>query len=255
MDALADRHCSLQPLVLRSGLVLLAACHISRPPVAAPVQVDTTIVFTVAPESSGSFPQLPNPEQTSPDGDLLADPSAMPCDQSVPRDTTGWRTVSTTIPTRYLRAITLRLPPQYAAFPDRSSEEDSEPYAEDRPMWEHILGSWWTIPVGARDPSLPSSFAIWIGPRQGFPSVGVSGSLPRQVRFEECRLDAPVGRINVAIFTVVDSAYGRLLRTQYVSAYWLLTDGAWLTAMGDGPERPSPTDFLFVLRTVRVLPR
>ena len=240
---------------MRSGLALLAACHIGRPPDAALVQVDTTMVFTVVPESSGSFPQLPNPEHTGPEGGLLADPSATGCGQSVAPDTIGWRTLSTTIPTKHLRAISLRLPPQYAAFPDRSSQEDSEAYAEDRPMWEHIMGSWWTIPAGVRDPSLASSFAIWIGPREGFPSVGVSGGQPRQVQFEECRLDAPVGRVNVVIFTVADSVYGQLRRTQYVSAYWRLSDGAWLTAMGDGPEGRSATEFLFVLRTLRVLPR
>src|SRR5690348_12316973 len=99
-------------------------------------------------------------------------------------------------------------------------------------------------------PSKPrASFGVWIGPDGRYPTVGVSPT-PRQVDLHECRLDVSGVQAYAVLFTLADSTGAR---TRYVSAYWPLEDGVWLSALGDSPESLGPTDFLFALRSMKVL--
>ena len=66
----------------------------------------------------------------------------------------------------------------------------------------------------------------------------------------ECRLDVSGMLAHVVLFTLQDSTGAR---TRYVGAYWSLDDGVWLSALGDSPESLGLTDFLFTLRSMKVV--
>jgi hypothetical protein len=210
-------------------------------------RVDTTFVFVADSGSSTTFPLLterPRAER------FLADPDPPPCAVSAPPDTSEWRVDTAPGNSRYIQRITLLLPTAYEPFDRQHLPDRPDTFRETGAYWEHSLGSWWFIkPDATPAEHAVASFGVWIGPDGRYPTVGVSPT-PRQVDLHECRLDVSGVQAYAVLFTLADSTGAR---TRYVGAYWPLEDGVWLSALGDSPESLGPTDFLFALRSMKVL--
>lgn len=207
-------------------------------------RVDTTLVFIADARGSGTFPELPRR-----DGQLyVADPDAPPCALSSPPDTGSWRLDTARSYSPYVQQITFLLPAVYEPFPEQPwPERDAPPDTGDH--WTAGLGSWWFVPQEPRGLREIASFGLWIGPRGRYPTVGVSPP-PRQRDLHECRMDISGVLAHVVVFTLEDTLG---VRTRYVGAYWPLKHDVWISALGDSPESFGPTDFLFTLRSMKVL--
>jgi hypothetical protein len=226
---------------------LIVACNAASPKQANPSpRVDTTMVFIPDSRGSGTFPRLPN---RPPGNSYVGDPDAPACALSSPRDTGSWREDTTPSYSRYVRRITFLLPAVYEPFPHLPPSEVADTSPETRSHWERGLGSWWFTPPGTADRHELASFGLWIGPQGRYPTVGVSPP-PRQLDLRECRMDISGVSAHIVVFTLEDTGG---VRTRYVGAYWPLEDNVWLSALGDSPESLGPTDFLFTLRSMKVL--
>jgi len=228
---------------------LVVACTATPHTQAAPQPIiDTTLVFVADSGSSATFPLLPARVRVE---GLLADPDAPSCGVSPPPDTSAWRVDTTFGHSRYIHRISFLLPTTYEPFARGHVPEPPDTFQETGAHWERSLGSWWWLsrPDITTPDHAVASFGVWIGPDGRYPTVGVSPP-PKQVDLHECRLDVSGMLAHVVLFTLQDSTGGR---TRYVGAYWSLDDGVWLSALGDSPESLGLTDFLFTLRSMKVV--
>ncbi len=158
-----------------------------------------------------------------------------------------WRVVHTNVPSKYLQAVTLRLPTRlhenrhdvHWDVPEGSSE-----------FWGHILGSWDS--AGGAWPNIYlESIAFWIGPNEGYPTVGIAGDdHPEQASVAECVLETDIGRLPVVLFEVRSPAIP--LNTYYVGTYWSLEPGVYISAQGQAPDSSTRSQLLAALATVRL---
>jgi hypothetical protein len=208
-----------------------------------PVPADTTITAEFDLTHSSTFPQLPDSARRA-TGDLLAAADAPSCALTVFADTVRWSWSTTAFPSHYLRAVSLWLPPDLTPFPykDTSVTEDSAVY------WGHILGSWYGF--HSSPDKLPVEFAMWIGPREGYPEASIGGDRVEQVAFSECRLGTTIGIVPVALFQVQSPS--PQLSGYYVVAYWQIQPGVFVQASGSGPDLLSRARLLAALATIRV---
>jgi hypothetical protein len=115
--------------------------------------------------------------------------------------------------------------------PSRYSLRKRELSGEDYDRGEVLLASW-TYPMEALSPSQPPSpsIAVWSGHDLGFPTLALSAT-SHQEATKECRLPGYSGQL--ISFAVVDSARAT---EYYVAAYWTVSPGLWLRAVGFGPD-------------------
>ena len=205
--------------------------------------VDTIITFTGPGLRGSSFPQIRDSTRII-GGSIRASPDAPLC--SVTADTTGWPRVATTISSRYLRAISLRLPPSFTPHPVPPPPEVPEGSTK---YWEHILGSWDSF-QGAWLDIHPGGFAVWIGPTEGYPLAGIGGGEVEQVAYAECRLQTLVGNLPIVLFAVRSPS--AFLSGYYVITYWEVEPGVYVRASGDGPDSLSQAQLLAALATITV---
>ena len=217
--------------------------HENRAP-AAP-QVDTTIGPRFGVNRFVSFPQVPDSTRIQ-HGSIQAASDAPPCLLKEIADTLSWSRVSTTIPSRYLKAVTFLLPPGFAG---RSMSSPPQGVEDSDPSWQHILGSW--SEYGGSGRMAPTRLALWIGSIQGYPSTG-GGEDTRQVAYAECRLTTDVGAVPVALFTLQSPSPD--LDGHYVAAYWEVRPGVYLSVLGRGPDSASQSRLVHALASVRVIP-
>jgi len=208
------------------GVPLLFLCACNGPRTQGQRTADTTLVFTAAPGSMQSFPQVNDSTRILKDGSLLPDASAPPCPSPARTDTLNWPR-SEILGTRY--RLSIKLPPAFA----RS-------------------GSHWAQVRKTGDGRLPSSFDIFVNSERGYARPGV-GPYVRQVTLRECSITAPIGPVKVAAFELESS---RSNETQHwiVAHAWLRADTA-IQVIGKALDSLTQAQYLAALRTITFVPR
>ena len=220
-----------------------AHAHENGAPAQAPV--NATIPFRSGVNRLVRFPQISDSTRIK-DGSLQAASDAPPCILNEITDTLSWSRVSTTIPSRYLKAVTFLLPPGLAAHSTKNPPQGIE---DSDPSWDHILGSWSDLDGLPR--RVPTHLALWIGSIQGYPST-VGGEETRQTAYAECRLTTDVGAVPVALFTL--QSRSREPDSHYISGYWEVRPGVYVQVLGRGPDSASQSRLVHALASVRVIP-
>jgi len=223
---------------------LLLACSHGRV-TTVPVSVDTTITATIDLTQSGTFPEIPDSTKGA-NGELLAATNAPRCTLIILPDTSTWSRATTVFASRYLQAVSLWLPPEFTPY--QFQDTYAAPEDTTTTYWQHILGSWYGT---FQSRTSPESFAIWIGPRQGYPESGIWGDSVEQVAFSECRLSTSIGMIPIALFQVQSPTPE--LSGYHVATYWQIKPGVFIQAAGSGPDSSSQARLLAALGTVRVI--
>src|SRR6266545_4981054 len=130
--------------------------------------VETTLVFINHAETSGLFPRVRDTARITRRGAVLADPNASRCDSATNVHPQDWPTTATTAHSKYVRALTLRLPPGYTA------RKYGAAFEETKDQWSHILGSWSVQDSGRQARrGAEGSLAMWIGAEEGYPTSGL----------------------------------------------------------------------------------
>jgi hypothetical protein len=231
-------------LIALSLSLLIIGCTHRQAVDRKPDRVDTTFTFVMdSPESGGTFPQVPDSSRVFADGSVRAPSNAPAC--VVPSIVDSqWVEVRTTIPTRYLSSIALKLPPGFDVPPYATDREATDESGEH---WDHILGSWERLAEGRMEPRSPH-FALWIGPREGYPTAFIGGEEIKQVSLQECRLQSGVGEVAAAVFTVKSPRRDRY----YLAVYWGIQDGVYVRGMASAQDSLSLTQLLAAAATMRV---
>jgi len=241
---------SLHARVLLIALCGPAVACTHRVPETKPLSpADTTIVFfSGQTQAGGLFPQISDSTRILKGGAVRAAPDAPPC-QFPAVDTNDWVRVTTSVPSRYLRHVSFRLPPEFSEE-DLSRDPEFEPIPEGSgEYWEHILGSW-DFFEGAWPAVHHSSVAMWIGPDEGYPTSGIGGTDVRQTFFTECRLITPAGNLTVALFTIESSE--PMVSGYHAFTYWQLDPGVFVSAAASGPTPAVQAKLLTSLSTIQV---
>ena len=193
-----------------------------------------------------NFPQVTDSSRVLPGGAVRAATDVPSCHVALVGDTLQWRRQATTVRSRFLTAITLRLPSEFAVAPIDTSDLMPEDLTQP---WEHILGSFDAFT--SRRPGIPGAdLAFWIGPSEGYPISGIGGGEVRQVAYTECLLATAMGTIPVALFHV-DSPVPAF-RGFHVATYWQLEPGVYVRGAGSGPDSLDQVRLLTALLTLQV---
>jgi hypothetical protein len=221
------------------------ACSHPRPIRAGANIVDTTITFVERDASGGTFPQIRDSSKIV-EGSIRASVNAPVCNVTATADTVGWPRVATTIPSRYLRAVSIRLPPSFTPHPIPYRSDTTEGSTK---YWQHILGSWHSF-QGTWPDFRPAGLAFWIGPTEGYPQAGIGGDHVEQVAYAECWLQTVVGRIPITLFAV--RSHSHFLSGYYVITYWEIAPRVYVQASGNGPDSLTQAQLLAALATITV---
>jgi hypothetical protein len=126
---------------------------------------------------------------------------------------------------RYVGALSLRLPPEYTLI-----RRDHRP-AGGEVVGGLIVASWYA--AGSGQPGRhPLGVSAWVVPEFGFPTVGAPPHT-QQVTFAECATgDRPVRGARVAVFTLVTGAD----TTAYLAAVWPVGNGRRLQVVASAPR-------------------
>jgi hypothetical protein len=173
----------------------------------------------------------------------LADAKAPVC--SEPRvDTSGWVTDRPTGRSSRIADVRLRVPHEYLAAHDDSDVRDGK-----GEHWGRILGSWTVERPGERsEERIERSFALWVGPEEGYPTAGLPPDT-EQLDLRECRMPAAGAHaLRLVRYTVAgpEVRHGFL-----VGAYWDVSPGVWLSASAYGPDRRSQDEAQAIFESVR----
>ena len=126
---------------------------------------------------------------------------------------------------RYLGALSLRLPPEYVLMPPPSRRSGSEVAGGLLvATWHAAAGS---VPAGSR----AQAVSAWVVPESGLPAVGADPGT-RQVGFAECAGGEPVRRARAVVFTLITGAES----TAYLAAAWPLSNGRHLQLLASAPR-------------------
>ena len=209
-------------LALGAGLATAFCARPNRARDTSP-QVDTVLVLRGG-GPSADFPQFPDSARRS---DYRADPAAPACPTTSLADTSLWSLNTSQMGQPTVRAITVRLPPQYtSAFP-------------------HFPGLW-SVSTGNQIPV--ASFHVWVGSGDRYPIAGI-GPPPQQIDFRECHLRVSGIEMHVVLFTLQGGAKPR---AYWVAAYGRIQDSLWMHASGHESETATLTDWLAVLRSIHL---
>jgi len=202
----------------------------------------------------GTFPQIVDATRVLAGGSIRAASDAPICSLELKSNTVDWDEVQTSIESRYVKALALRLPPGFNpawySHPRDPEEDDPEERADSNESWGHMLGSW--DQVYRNSPGLrPSGFTVWIGPEEGYPTSYIGGAEVSQVAFNECRVQTALGFLPVALFAV-ESPEPRL-GGYYLVTYAQIQPRVYIRAMGIAPDSASQALLVSSLTTIRVV--
>ena len=125
---------------------------------------------------------------------------------------------------RYLGALSLRLPPEYVLMAPPSAGPRSEVAGGI------LVAAWRATTDGGPAGSRERAVSAWVVPESGLPGVGADPGT-RQVAVAECAGGAPVRRARAVVFTLVTGAES----TAYLAAVWPLTAGRNLQLVASAP--------------------
>jgi hypothetical protein len=110
---------------------LLTTCHHRAKQDPLPTNaatVDTVMVFQISDDApSADYPQVADSSRLGPDGSIMPDPSAPPCDVSSLPDTQSWSRVEARLPLAEVRSVSIRLP---LGFSRRDTDPDDSTVME-----------------------------------------------------------------------------------------------------------------------------
>jgi len=204
-------------------------------------------VFVAGEDSGMLFPQIRDASRILKNGAVRAATNAPPCNLSQEVDTSGWPRVSSVVPSRFLKHVSLRLPSVFVQNPAPSITAFLEESGE---YWDHILGSWAHV-EGEWPRARHTDVAMWIGVEEGYPTHGIDERDARQASFSECLLPTAVGNLSVALFTIESSA--PMVAGYHVVTYWRLESDVFVRVAGMGPDSSTQAQLLAALSTIQVV--
>lgn len=173
----------------------------------------------------------------------LGDPRAAICPPPGV-DTGNWVTDRPTGRSSRIADVTLRVPDEYIAEHDFRNVRDG--------VGERILGSWTVERPGAPSGErVERVFALWVGPEEGYPTVGLPPDT-EQLQLRECRRPAGAHTLRLVRYVV---AGPEVRHGFFVGAYWDVSPGVWLTASAAGPDGRSQDEAQAIFESVRFRPR
>jgi len=215
----------------------------SRPPNAPRTRSAAVVGDT---QTGGLFPQIGDSSRRLDGGAFRAAAKAPPCTLPAVIDSSEWHIVATNERSKYLQAVTLTLPTR---FRQGTSHFESEIPEGSIQFWGHSLGSW---DAGGVGPDIYiEDIGFWIGPNEGYPTVGVAGDdRPEQKAVSECVLKTAVGLLPVVLFDVRSPSLPFTM--YYVGTYWALEPDVYITAQGQASDSVARSQLLAALATIRV---
>ena len=175
-----------------------------------------------------------------------ADPAAPEC--ALPaRPPASWRPLRAAVRSRYVDSLEIVLPPTVAA---RDRVRDLPPDADAEAMGAILVAAWEErAAAGAPAAGRALHVAAWVGPEDGYPTVGAD-TAARQVRLAECQGRADPRHVRIAEFTL----RGPRGEEEYVAAVWRVAPGRYLRALATGFDAGRRAEVRSALATVRVTP-
>jgi hypothetical protein len=192
------------------------------------------------------FPELPTSSWKAPFAGASVPPSAdaPPC-AAVGAPDAEWRVSRARTSSRWLAAVSVRLPARFTMQEVHDLPEDAE---------EHggvLVGSWTDTmhTPGSRD-GLGANLAVWVGPEPGYTTVGAD-TAARQLAVAECTSASPVAGARFVSFTLV----GPRGAEHYLAAVWPVAPARYLRVLASA-EQPESLKLLHrAVASIDVEPR
>lgn len=219
-----------------AGLAITCLGCASAPPGAVITHMDSVDVvsggvpFRVFPEMPGTQDSLSSASWVMPSE------SAPPCARIAPAPE-SWPVTRAATPSRYLAAVSLRLPRRFALSQSDYTTADAERFGGiSIAVWHDTAGS------GPNGFPNRATVGIWVDAEAGYPTIGTD-TASRQLSIEECIAAEPAVGTRLVKFEV-DTPEGR---QTLVGAVWPIGPDRYLRLLG---STPNPTDVDTLLRAL-----
>ena len=197
--------------------------------------VSRGIPFRVFPEVPGTQASRSSAFSVMPSG------SAPPCARMAPAPE-SWPVTRAATPSRYLAAVSLRLPSRFALSQSNYTTADAERFGGiNIAVWHDTAGP------GPNGFDNRATLGIWVDADAGYPTIGTD-TASRQLSIEECIAAEPAGGTRLVQFEV-DTPEGR---QSVVGAVWPIGPERYLRLLGSTPNPTEVDTLLRALGSIRV---